>query len=103
MKTRNASTVGRRKKKQPVELLGVLSTIATVLEAPRDRLGRLDLAWGNSAATAACKAHEVLRNMAIAFDVTGSRDTMEMCAKVARAAIARAGNGRRTANHTPRK
>lgn len=86
---RNPSTVGRRKPKQPVELIGVLSTIATVLEAPRDRLGRLDLAWGNEQATAACEAREVLRNMAVAFGVTGSADIMELCAKVARAAIAR--------------
>ena len=87
---RNPSTVGRRKAKRPVELVGVLSTIASVLEAPRDRLGRLDLAWGNSEATEACAAREVLRDMAIAFGVTGSADTMEMCAKVARAAISRA-------------
>lgn len=83
---RNPSTVGHRKTKRPVELLGVLSTIATILEAPRDRLGRLDITHG----TPAGDAREVLRDMAIAFCVTGSADTMYQCAKVARAAIWRA-------------
>ena len=83
---RNSSTIGHRKSKQPVELVGVLSTIAAVLEAPRDRFGRLDIVHG----TPAGAAREVLRNMAIAFEVTGSADTLEQCAKVARAAVARA-------------
>jgi chloramphenicol 3-O-phosphotransferase len=83
---RNPSTVGRRKPKKPVELVGVLSTIATVLEAPRDRLGRLDIVYGSPAGD----AREILRDMAIAFGVDGSADTMDQCAKVARAAITRA-------------
>jgi hypothetical protein len=82
----NPSTVGRRKPKRPVEALGVLSTIAAILEAPRDRLGRLDITHGSPAG----QAREVLRNLALAFGVTGSVDTMEQCAKVARAAISRA-------------
>lgn len=85
-RARNASTVGRGKSRKPVELIGVLSTIATVLEAPRDRFGRLDIAYQ----TPAGEAREVLRTLAIAFDVGGSADTLEMCAKVARAAIDRA-------------
>jgi hypothetical protein len=85
-RNRNPSTVGRRKCKRPVELVGVLSTIATVLEAPRDRLGRLDITFG----TPAGDAREVLRKMAIEFGVAGSSDTMEQCAKVARAALATA-------------
>lgn len=83
----------RRKPKKPVaiELLGVLSTIAAVLEAPRDRLGRLDIEYG----TPAGDARETLRNMAIAFGANkfvpgGGGDALEMCAQVARAAIARA-------------
>lgn len=83
---RNASTIGRRKAKQPIELIGVLSTIAAILEAPRDRLGRLDITYG----TPAGEAREVLRSMAIAFEMSGSSDTMEQCAKVARAALTRA-------------
>lgn len=86
---RNPSTVGRRRAKKPVELIGTLSTIATILEAPRDRLGRLDIEHG----TPAGKAREVLRSMAIAFGVPGAQDTMEQCAKVARAVIARAEGG----------
>lgn len=90
---RNPSTVGRRKPKPPVELIGVLSTIAAVLEAPRDRLGRLDICYG----TPAGDAREVLRSMALTFDANkfvpgGGGDVIEMCAQVARAAIARAEN-----------
>lgn len=83
---RNASTVGRRAPKKPVELVGVLSTIAAVLEAPRDRLGRLDVTYGSAAGD----AREVLRNLALAFDVGGCADTLDQCAKVARAAVLRA-------------
>jgi hypothetical protein len=87
---RNPSTVGRRKSKQPVELIGVLSTIATVLEAPRDRLGRLDICCG----TPEGDARENLRNLALAFDAHKFQpgdhgDILEMCARVAKAAIAR--------------
>jgi hypothetical protein len=88
---RNPSTVGRRKTKRPVELLGVLSTIATVLEAPRDRLGRLDIEHG----TAAGDARETLRSLALAFDVQHYElgdhgDILEMCSRVAKAAVERA-------------
>lgn len=79
----------RSKDYAPTDLVDALAAIATVLEAPRDRLGRLDLAWGNSESTKACEAAQHLQNLSIVYGATGNADTLEMCAKVARAIIAR--------------
>jgi hypothetical protein len=69
---------------QTKELIEALQAIAGVLEAPRDRLGRLDLAAAQG------DAREQLRLLAVKYETTGSHDLMGQCAKVARAAIAKA-------------
>jgi hypothetical protein len=64
------------------ELRAVLTTVATILEAKRDRLGRLDFAHTDSEAPR--QAREVLRLYAVKYDVGGCADVMEQCAKVIR-------------------
>ena len=66
------------------ELLAALSAIAGVLECPRDRLGRLDIAATQG------DAREALRVLAVHYKATGGMDYMGQCANVARAAIAKA-------------
>lgn len=67
------------------ELRAVLTTIATVLEAKRDRFGRLEFLHPDSALAA--QAREVMRAFAMKYDVGGCADTLEQCAKVARAVL----------------
>lgn len=69
------------------ELLAVLSAVAGVLEAPRDRLGRLDIASTQG------EQREALRLLAVKFGATGGSDYMDQCAAVCRAAIRRAKGG----------
>ena len=64
------------------DLIHALQAIAGVLEAPRDRLGRLDISATRG------HAREQLRLLAVRYGVSGSHDYMEQCAKVARAVIA---------------
>lgn len=68
------------------DVRAVLSVIATILEAKRDRLGRLDLSHMDSASAA--RAREVLGAFAIKFKVGGCTDVLEQCAKVARVVLA---------------
>lgn len=72
-----------RKNPEPLDAFRV---IAAVLKAPRDRLGRLDI----TASDEARSAREELRELACKFNVSGCRDIMEQCAKVANAAIDKA-------------
>lgn len=74
----------------PATGTGVLNTIAAVLEAPRDRLGRLDIEHG----TPAGEARENLRLMAVSYGIRGSVDTMAQCAAVARATVRRIADSR---------
>ena len=65
------------------ELVAALGTIASVLESPRDRLGRLDIAATQG------DQREALRLLAVKYSATGSHDYMGQCAKVARALLAK--------------
>ena len=58
-----------------------LAAIAAVLESPRDRLGRLDIAATQG------EAREALRLLAVKYNATGGTDYMHQCANVARAAL----------------
>jgi len=64
-----------------------LELIAIVLECPRDRLGRLDLAWGNAESAEACVAREELRKYAVSLGLGGARDELGQLAMVARAVL----------------
>ena len=68
--------------KQETQVVAVLKAIAGVLEAPRDRLGRLDIAE-----THGIKAREELRMLAVELNATGGTDYMHQCANVARAML----------------
>lgn len=70
--------------KHTPDLLAALEAIAGVLEAARDRLGRLDSYGMNY------EAREALRSLAVKYEVGGARDYMDQCAKVARAVLAKA-------------
>lgn len=63
-----------------------LATIAGALEAPRDRLGRLDHAALPDGGFA---ARERLRRLAVHYNTPGAVDIVEQCAQVARAALRR--------------
>ena len=65
------------------ELVAALEVIAGVLECPRDRLGRLDIAATQG------EAREALRLLAVKYGATGGKDYMDQCAKVARAVLAK--------------
>lgn len=69
------------------DLRAVLWTIACLLEAKRDRLGRLDFSHMDSEASA--QAREVLRAFALKYKVGGCADVLEQAAKVARAVLER--------------
>jgi len=58
-----------------------LKVIAGVLECPRDRLGRLDIAATQG------KEREALRALAVRLNIDRAHDYMEQCAKVARAVL----------------
>lgn len=60
-----------------------LAVIANVLDAPRDRLGRVDHAESDVAR----EAREALRLLAVRYNTPGAKDTLERCAQVARAAL----------------
>lgn len=68
------------------EIRAVLSTIATVLEAPRDRFGRLDF---YKASGEQQQARETIRAFAIKHKVGGAKDVLEQCSLVARAVLKR--------------
>lgn len=72
-----------KKKKSPPGLIEAVCAVAAMLEVPRDRLGRLDPA----ATSAGIDARGKLRELAIRLKVGGSRDSLEQCAKVLRAAV----------------
>lgn len=67
--------------KREKQLEEALETIAAVLECPRDRLGRLDIAATQG------EAREALRLLAVRYGATGGTDYMGQCANVARAAL----------------
>lgn len=68
------------------DIRAVLSTIATVLEAPRDRFGRLEF---YQATPEQIQARETIRLFAIKHKVGGAKDVLEQCALVARAVLKR--------------
>lgn len=70
------------KKRAYPKPLALLRCIAAILEAPRDRLGRLDVCTGS-----ARDAREEMREYAVAMGIGGCTDLMEQCAKVARAVL----------------
>lgn len=70
-------------KKKRIKPLALLRCIAAILEAPRDRLGRLDLNANESVRN----SREELREYAVELAIGGCQDTLEQCAKVARAVI----------------
>lgn len=76
------------KKIKRIPLRQLLATIATLLEAPRDRLGRLDIYAGDSGGTrtSALRLHarETIRELAVENCLTLSHDTLEQIAKVIR-------------------
>lgn len=68
------------------EMIKALETIAGVLECPRDRLGRLDIAATQG------EAREALRKLAVKYNVTQTArysDYMGQCAAVARAVLSK--------------
>lgn len=69
------------------DVRAVLTTIAFMLEAKRDRLGRLDFSHQDSATAAHYR--EIMRTFAIKYDVGGCIDSLEQAAKVAREVLHR--------------
>lgn len=67
------------------DIRALLFTITTLLEAKRDRLGRLDFATSSDMRS----AREVIRLFAVKFDVGGCADVLEQAAKVARVMLAK--------------
>ena len=61
----------------------LLRCIAAILEAPRDRYGRLEV----HAMESSRNAREEMREYAVALKIGGCSDLLEQCAKVARAVI----------------
>ena len=70
-------------KKKDNSITQVLRCIANLLESPRDRYGRIC----PSDTDTSRKARDELREYAIALKVPGCQDTLEQCAKVARAVL----------------
>lgn len=72
-----------KKKDNSIAITQVLRCIANLLESPRDRYGRIC----PSDTDTARKAREEMREYAVALKVPGCQDTLEQCAKVARAVL----------------
>jgi hypothetical protein len=71
--------------KKTIPLRELLSLIATILEAPRDRLGRLDYGGASEGQYNRIRdAKEKIRELSVDNCVTPSRDTLEQIAKVIR-------------------
>lgn len=71
-----------------IPLRTLLAIVATLLEAPRDRLGRLDLVdYDNGRVDERREAIEIIRELAVNNCLTPSRDTLEQLAKVIRVHI----------------
>jgi hypothetical protein len=66
-------------------LVDALDAIAGLLECPRDRLGRLDIAATQG------EARERMRMLAVKLDATGGTDYMHQCSNVARALLRQIG------------
>lgn len=66
------------------KLVQVVEAVATLLSAPRDRLGRLEPAQAPHSA----EARETVRMMAVDYGVAPAKDYMAQCAQVLRAAVA---------------
>ena len=63
----------------------LLAHVATILETPRDRLGRLDRgAAAGQQFTDIVISAEVIRELAVSNHLTPSQDTLEQIAKVIR-------------------
>jgi hypothetical protein len=67
------------------ELLEAAQAVADYLAGPKDRFGRVDAA----ADEATRDARERVRQLAIQYSVTGARTTLDQCATVLQAAIAK--------------
>lgn len=65
------------------ELVEAMRAVAALLEGPRDRLGRLDISAG--------PIRERVRDLHKAYKCEGAKDYIDQCAKVLRAALAKAG------------
>jgi hypothetical protein len=72
-------------KAKEAKLVEALEVIAAILECPRDRLGRLDIAATQG------EAREALRLLAVRYKATGGMDYMGQCANVARAILREVG------------
>ena len=73
-----------REEMDQFNLIFAMRAVAKVLEAPRDRLGRLDVAVASEEIR---EARETVRGLAVHYGVTGGKDIMEQCAKVLQASI----------------
>lgn len=70
--------------KRAQKLIAAVEAVATLLSAPRDRLGRLEPAQ----APHSHEARETVRMMSIEYGVGPSKDYIEQAAQVLKAAVA---------------